>query len=93
MNIIELKDIVVSFDGEPVLKHINLSIEDGSFITLLGPSGCGKTTLLRIIGGFVQPTNGDVFFDGVCINGLPPHETAGLHHFSAIRPLSAFECV
>ena len=74
MNIIELKDIVVSFDGEPVLKHINLSIEDGSFITLLGPSGCGKTTLLRIIGGFVQPTNGDVFFDGVCINGLPPHK-------------------
>lgn len=74
MNIIDLKDIVVSFDGEPVLKHINLSIEDGSFITLLGPSGCGKTTLLRIIGGFVQPTNGDVFFDGVCINGLPPHK-------------------
>ena len=53
MNIIDLKDIVVAFDGEPVLKHINLSIEDGSFITLLGPSGCGKTTLLRIIGGFV----------------------------------------
>ena len=73
-SIIDLKDIVVAFDGEPVLKQINLSIEDGSFITLLGPSGCGKTTLLRIIGGFVQPTSGDVFFDGEDINGLPPHK-------------------
>ncbi len=73
-SIIELKDIVVAFDGEPVLKHVNLSIEDGGFVTLLGPSGCGKTTLLRIIGGFVQPTSGDIFFDGACINGLPPHK-------------------
>ena len=73
-SILELKDIVVAFDGEPVLQHVDLSIEDGSFVTLLGPSGCGKTTLLRIIGGFVQPNSGDVFFDGVCINGLPPHK-------------------
>lgn len=73
-KIIELKNIVVSFDGEPVLKDFNLSIADGEFVTLLGPSGCGKTTTLRIIGGFIEPDNGDVFFDGKRVNDLPPYK-------------------
>ncbi len=73
-NVIELKDIAVSFDGEPVLEGLNLSIKDGEFVTLLGPSGCGKTTTLRIIGGFVNPDHGDVFFHGSRINDLPPHK-------------------
>ena len=54
--------------------HINLYINDKEFLTLLGPSGCGKTTTLRIIGGFQKPTSGDVFFDGVRINDVPPHK-------------------
>ena len=61
-SIIRLENITVSFDGEQVLKNLNLSIRDGEFVTLLGPSGCGKTTTLRIIGGFVKPDAGDVFF-------------------------------
>ena len=73
-KIIELKNIAVSFDGEPVLKNLNLSISDGEFVTLLGPSGCGKTTTLRIIGGFVTPDSGDVFFDGKRVNDLPAHK-------------------
>nr|WP_319488266.1 spermidine/putrescine ABC transporter ATP-binding protein [uncultured Caproiciproducens sp.] len=73
-SIISLKDIAVSFDGEIVLKDFNLSIRDGEFVTLLGPSGCGKTTTLRIIGGFVKPDTGDVFFNGKKINDLPPHK-------------------
>lgn len=73
-EIITLKDIVVSFDGEQVLDHLNLSIRDGEFVTLLGPSGCGKTTTLRIIGGFVTPDSGDVFFDGTRINDLPAYK-------------------
>lgn len=73
-KIITLKDIVVSFDGEKVLDNINLSIADGEFVTLLGPSGCGKTTTLRIIGGFVIPDSGDVFFDGKRINDLPAYK-------------------
>ncbi len=71
--LISLKDIVVDYDGQRVLKGINLDIHDEEFVTFLGPSGCGKTTTLRIIGGFVEPTAGDVFFDGKKINGLPPH--------------------
>lgn len=69
-EIIRLQDIAVSFDGEPVLSDFNLSIRDGEFVTLLGPSGCGKTTTLRIIGGFVTPDRGDVFFDGKRITDL-----------------------
>ena len=49
-------------------------INDKEFLTLLGPSGCGKTTTLRIIGGFATPTSGDVLFDGVRINDVPPHQ-------------------
>ena len=73
-NIIDLRNIVVKFDDETVLKGINLSIKDKEFVTLLGPSGCGKTTTLRIIGGFVLPDEGDVFFEGQKINGVPPYK-------------------
>ena len=72
--LISLRGIRVDFDDEPVLKGIDLDIMDKEFITFLGPSGCGKTTTLRIIGGFIQPKEGDVFFGGVCINDLPPYK-------------------
>lgn len=72
--IVSLQNIEKSFDGETVLQDFNLDIGDGEFVTLLGPSGCGKTTTLRIIGGFVRPDAGDVLFNGVRINGLPPHK-------------------
>ena len=72
--IVSLKDIFVEFDGEVILNHINLDIKDKEFVTILGPSGCGKTTTLRIIGGFLEPDSGDVYFDGEKINGLPPHK-------------------
>jgi len=66
----------MAFDGEYVLNDINLYFNDKEFLTLLGPSGCGKTTTLRIIGGFLKPTSGDVYFDGVRINDVPPHKRA-----------------
>ena len=72
--LISLRGIRVDFDDEPVLKEIDLDIMDKEFITFLGPSGCGKTTTLRIIGGFIQPKEGDVFFGGVRINDLPPYK-------------------
>jgi len=72
--LISLRGIRIDFDDEPVLKGIDLDIMDKEFITFLGPSGCGKTTTLRIIGGFIQPKEGDVFFGGVRINDLPPYK-------------------
>ena len=73
-ELIRLRDLCMAFDNEQVLDHINLYINDKEFLTLLGPSGCGKTTTLRIIGGFAMPTSGDVLFDGVRINVVPPYQ-------------------
>ncbi len=73
-KIIDLKHISKSFGTEKVLDDINLYIRDKEFVTLLGPSGCGKTTTLRIIGGFETPDTGEVFFDGVKINDVPPYK-------------------
>ena len=72
--IIRLENVVKSYDGEQILKSINLDIRDKEFITLLGPSGCGKTTTLRIIGGFETPDDGHVYFDGKDVKDVPPYE-------------------
>lgn len=73
-NIVELKNISVSFDGEQILNGLNLDIKDKEFITLLGPSGCGKTTTLRLIAGFLEPDSGDIIFEGEKINSIPPYK-------------------
>ena len=73
-SIIKLEKIQVSFNGEIILKELNLDIKEGEFVTLLGPSGCGKTTTLRIIAGFLTPEKGNVFFKGKKINDVPAHK-------------------
>ena len=73
-KIVSLKNIVVGFDDEPVLNGLSLDIHDKEFVTFLGPSGCGKTTTLRVIGGFVQPKSGNVFFNGQDITNFPPYK-------------------
>ena len=73
-TLICLRSISKSFDGEQILRGIDLDIHDKEFVTLLGPSGCGKTTTLRIIGGFETPDEGEVIFDGVRINDVPPYK-------------------
>jgi len=73
-HLIELKDITVSFDGERILDDLSLYIRDGEFVTLLGSSGCGQTTTLRIIAGFIEPDEGQVFFDSRDITGVPPYK-------------------
>ena len=73
-ELIRLSNCSMAFDGDVVLDNINLYFNDKEFLTLLGPSGCGKTTTLRIIGGFLKPDSGDVYFDGVRINDVPPHK-------------------
>ena len=73
-ELIRLTNLVMEFDGERILDSINLCINDKEFLTLLGPSGCGKTTTLRVIGGFLTPTSGDVLFDGKRINDVPAYQ-------------------
>ncbi len=73
-KLIQFKNIVKSFDSQIVLKGINLDIYENEFVTLLGPSGCGKTTLLRILGGFLEPTSGEVIFDNEDIAHVPAYK-------------------
>jgi len=94
--IISMKDIFVEFDGEVILNHIDLDIKDKEFVTILGPSGCGKTTTLRIIGGFLEPDQGEVYFEGEKINGIPPHKrnvNTVFQKYSLFPHLNVFENV
>ena len=73
-KLIEFRNIVKNFDGQMVLKGINLDIYENEFVTLLGPSGCGKTTLLRILGGFLEQDEGSVIFNGEEISNVPAYK-------------------
>lgn len=70
---INIVNVNKSFDGVPVLKNINLKIEQGEFFSIIGPSGCGKTTLLRMIAGFISPDSGAIYLGDENIIDLPPN--------------------
>ena len=67
-------DHVTKIYNVPVVSDISLAVHEGSFVTLLGPSGSGKTTILRMIGGFLQPTAGRILFGGTDMTALPPNK-------------------
>jgi spermidine/putrescine transport system ATP-binding protein len=69
---VEFRDIAMRFGEKAALQDINLTIVEGSFVVLLGPSGGGKTTLLNILGGFLEPTAGQVLIDGKDVTQTPP---------------------
>ncbi len=71
---IDVRDAVKRYGDFTALKTISLSIKDNEFFTLLGPSGCGKTTLLRMIAGFEDVTEGGIFLYGDEIENLPPYQ-------------------
>jgi spermidine/putrescine ABC transporter ATP-binding subunit len=73
MNI-QLKNIVKRFGTLEAVSHVSLEIRDSELFTLLGPSGCGKTTILRLIGGFHSPDEGEVYFGERAVSGIPPYE-------------------
>ena len=72
--ILELRSLSKHFGPNRVVENVSLSVERGAFYALLGPSGCGKTTTLRLIAGFDQATEGDIFLNGERINRLRPYE-------------------
>lgn len=73
-KLIEIKNLTKEFNGNIVLKGINLDIYENEFVTFLGPSGCGKTTTLRIIGGFEKPNQGEVLFNGNDLTNVPAYK-------------------
>ena len=72
-KIIELKNVIKTYDGTNVVDGISLYIRKGEFVTLLGPSGCGKTTTLRMIAGFEKPDGGEILLNGKSITDIPPY--------------------
>jgi ABC-type Fe3+/spermidine/putrescine transport system ATPase subunit len=74
MTRVQLIDITKHFGATLAVDHFNADISDGEFITLLGPSGCGKTTTLRMVAGLVDPTSGQIRFDGQPVNAVPSHK-------------------
>jgi spermidine/putrescine ABC transporter ATP-binding subunit len=69
---VELQSVVKRFPGVVAVDQVHLEIEEGKIFSLLGPSGCGKTTILRMIGGFETPDEGNILIDGKIVNETPP---------------------
>ena len=68
-----LTSVTKQFGNTVAVDDVSLQVESGEFFSLLGPSGCGKTTTLRIIGGFVYPTAGEVYINGELMAETPPY--------------------
>ena len=73
-NILEIKNLSKHFDDFTAVNNVNFAVEEGGFFSILGSSGCGKTTLLRIIAGFQQESEGDVIIRGQSMKGIPPEK-------------------
>ncbi|MGN6667650.1 MAG: ABC transporter ATP-binding protein [Trinickia sp.] len=74
MSFLTLADVSKSFGNLHAVAELNLSVEQGEFVSLLGPSGCGKTTTLQMIAGFVQATSGRIVLDGRDITDMKPNQ-------------------
>jgi len=93
---VSARNISKNFNDFNVLKNVCFDIKKGEFFSLLGPSGCGKTTLLRIIAGFEDPTQGDILLDDASVLHLPSnkrHVNTVFQSYALFPHLSVFENV
>ena len=74
MSGLSVKGLYKSFEGKPVLAGVGFDQRPGEVLAVLGPSGCGKSTLLSMIAGLVVPDQGEVFWDGQDLSGVPAHQ-------------------
>ncbi len=94
--LIELKNLTKQYGDMTAVDHINLTIKQNEFVTLLGPSGCGKTTTLRMIGGFEEPDDGQIFFEGQLLNPVPSYKrniNTVFQRYALFTHLNVFENV
>lgn len=73
MSSLTLKSLKKSYDAATIVNSVSLTVAQGEFVSLLGPSGCGKTTILRMIAGLLEPTDGQIFFGDQGVTHLPPN--------------------
>jgi len=90
-NLLETKDLTVTFGGLNANDHVEIEIPKGSFVGLIGPNGAGKTTFIDAITGFVPTSDGTAIFDGHDLSELKPHERAQLGLVRTFQSLELFE--
>jgi|TARA_B100002003_G_C14104175_1_gene531077 ABC-type branched-subunit amino acid transport system ATPase component len=77
-HLMEIHDLKITFGGLDALSGLNFHVDEGEIVSVIGPNGAGKTTFFNAITGLVDPTEGDILFDGESILGLDPHQVTGL---------------
>lgn len=82
MALLSIKNVGKHFDGNVVLKSIDLELEGGRIYQLIGPNGSGKTTLVNVISGVLKPNSGTITFDGHDITGMEPHQ---IYEYGLVR--------
>jgi putative spermidine/putrescine transport system ATP-binding protein len=91
---LELKNVTKKFGSFTAVENFSMEVDKGEFVSFLGPSGCGKTTILRMIAGFIDPTEGEIYILGQKVNDVPPyHRDTGLvfQNYALFPHLSVFD--
>jgi branched-chain amino acid transport system ATP-binding protein len=89
--ILSIENVAVHFGGLVALSDLNFTVCDGEIVGLIGPNGAGKTTAFNVFTGFLKPTSGEVRYRGTLLNGLKPHEIAGLGLVRTFQRTSVFQ--
>jgi len=89
--LLETRNLGRNFGGLLALDHLQLQVPAGSLYGLIGPNGAGKTTVFNLLSGFLEPTRGDIFFDGANITGLPPEQITRLGIARTFQNIRLFE--
>ena len=77
-HLLEIQNLQVTFGGLDALSGLNFHVDEGEIVSVIGPNGAGKTTFFNTITGLVEPTGGDILFQGDSVLGLEPNEVTSL---------------
>src|SRR5512132_3760490 len=88
--ILSIENVAVHFGGLVALSDLNFTVCEGEIVGLIGPNGAGKTTAFNVFTGFLRPTDGEVRYRNTLLNGLKPHEIAGLGLVRTFQRTSIF---
>jgi len=89
--VLSIEHVAVHFGGLVAISDLNLTVYDGEIVGLIGPNGAGKTTAFNVFTGFLKPTDGEIRYRGALLNGLKPHEIAGLGLVRTFQRTSIFQ--